>query len=433
MHLRRTKLALTLLLASSPLAAKALEGDVTVYGTLLPLLDNVRITGPTGAGLSPTTGGATLVRAADYTGAGVPQRFRLSSGTSNIGFKGGLDVLGEDLQVFFQLESAVSPDGDAPNAWASRNSAVGVKGTFGRAFLGNWDTPYKFPLLIIGALRGLNPFDNTITANPGFNVPGTITAGGRVNNKQDASFNRRQGNSLQYWTPVLSGFSARLAAAANETKTTATPTSPSLSPELDSALLTWSGGPVMVNYGYERHQDYFGLAQLGASPGATATNRSSTDEGHEVVVQVKLPTDTRIAAAGEQLSYRTTDQTAGAVDRYTRLAYWAIVQQRLGPHGAWVSFGQADAGECHLKGGGQCTAKGLGATNWAVGYVYALNKAADVYAAYYEILNDRSGSYAMLPSPTSVVAPGGDTRGVGVGILYTFSATAKFGAPAGTP
>jgi predicted porin len=432
MHPRCTKLALALLLASSPFAAKALEGDVTIYGTLLPLLDNARVTGPTGAGLSPATGGATLVPAASYTGAGVPQRFRVSSGTSNIGFKGGLDVLGEDLQVFFQLESAVSPDGDAPNAWASRNSAVGVKGSFGRVFLGNWDTPYKYPLLIIGALRGLNPFDNTITANPGFNVPGTITAGGRVAGKADASFNRRQGNSFQYWTPVLSGFSARLAAAANETKTTATATSPSISPELYSALLTWSGGPVMVHYGYERHQDYFGLAQLGGSAGATATNRSSTDEGHEVVVQVKLPTDTRIAAAGEQLSYRTTDQTAGAVDRYTRLACWAIVQQRLGPHAAWLSFGHADAGECRLRGGGHCTAKGLGATNWAVGYAYALTKSADVYAAYYETQNDHSASYALLPSP-GTVAPGGDTRGFGVGILYTFAATAKLGAPAGTP
>lgn len=431
MHLRRP--ALALLLASSPLAVQALEGDVTIYGTFLPFLDNARVTGATGAGLSPANGGATLVPGASYTGAGVSQRFRLSSGTSNIGFKGGLDVLGEDLQVFFQLESAVSPDGDAPNAWASRNSAVGVKGSFGRAFVGSWDTPYKYPLLIIGATRGLNPFDNTITANPGFGVPGTVTAGGR-GGKADASFNRRQGNGVQYWTPVLFGLSARLAAAANETKTTDTATVPSISPELYSALLTWSGGPFMVSYGYERHQDYFGLAQLGGNS-PSSTNRSSTDEGHELVAQVKLPTGTRIAAVGEWLSYRSTDLAAGALNRHERLAYWTIAQHRVGPHAAWASFGQADAGECTVRGG-PCTTRGLGATHWAVGYLYSLNKSADVYAAYYEMINDRSGSYAILPSlpiATSQIAPGGDTRGLGVGLLFTFAGTAKVGAPAGTP
>lgn len=428
----RRLLLLAALLLALPAAGRALEGDVTIYGTLLPFLDNARVTGATGAGLSPANGGASMVPAAGYTGAGVPQRFRVTSGTSNLGFKGGLDVLGDDLQVFFQVESAISPDGDAPNAWASRNSAVGVKGKFGRAFAGSWDTPYKYPLLLIGAMRGLNPFDNGITANPGFNVPATITAGGRTGGKSDASFNRRQGNSFQYWTPVLYGFSARLAAGANETKTAATATAPGISPELYSALVTWTGGPAMISYGYERHQDYFGLAQLGGSAGATFTNRSSTDQGHEVVVQLKLPTETRIAGAAEYLAYRTSDRTAGGVDRYTRVAYWAIVQQRLGDHSLWASLGQADAGSCHLSGGAQCSAKGLGATAWSVGYLYSLAKAADVYVAYYETRDERSASYAVLPSP-GTVAPGGDTRGLGVGILYTFAGTAKFGAPAGTP
>lgn len=424
--------SLMVMAALLPAAASALDGGVTVYGTLLPFLDNARVSNPTAPGLTPAGGGASQVPAAAYTGVAVPQRFRLTSGTSNVGFKGGLDVLGEDLQVFFQVESAVSPDGDPPNAWASRNSAVGLKGRFGRVLVGNWDTPYKWPLLLVGATRGLNPFDNSITANPGFGVPGTTTQGGRVNGKADAAFNRRQGNSLQYWTPEWNGLSARLAFGTNESKTSDTAGAPSVSPALYSGLVSWTSGPLVVRYAYERHEDYFGLSQLGGSPGATFTNRSSTDEGHEVIVQGSLPTGTRLSGVVERLSYENEERTAGAVRRFSRWAYYLLAQQRLGPHQLFGTFGQAEAGECSVEGGGPCTTRGLGAVQWNVGYVYSLAPAADVYAAYYETRNDRSASYGVVGGP-GTVAPGGDTRGVGVGLLFTFSATATVGAPKGTP
>ncbi|ACL63709.1 porin [Anaeromyxobacter dehalogenans 2CP-1] len=427
-HRRSLALLAALLL---PAAASALEGDVTLYGTLMPFFDNARVSDPTRPGLSPATGGATQVSDAAYTGVAIPQRFRLTSGTSNIGFKGGFDVLGEDLQVFFQVESAVSPDGDAPNAWASRNSAVGVKGKFGRAFFGNWDTPYKYPVLLVGAVRGLNPFDNTITANPGFGVPGTTTQSGRVNGKADAAFNRRQGNSVQYWTPELYGFSARLAYSANESRTVASATAPSISPTISSGLVSWAYGPLLLRYAYERHQDYFGLSQLGGSP-VSLTNRSSTDQGHEAIAQLALPTGTRVSLVGERLSYENEDRAVGAVREYARLAYYALLQQRFGAHQVFGSFGQSDAGECKVVGGGACTVNGLGATQWNAGYSYALTKAADVYVAYYETRNDRSASYGVVGGP-GAVAPGGDTRGFGLGLLYTFAATANVGAPKGSP
>ncbi|MGC3997034.1 MAG: porin [Anaeromyxobacter sp.] len=421
---------LLIALLSTPLAASALEGEVTVYGTLMPFVDNARVTGATAPGLTPATGGATQVAAAAYTGVDVPQRFRVTSGTSNLGFKGGLDVLGEDLQIVFQIESAVSPDGDAPNAWASRNSAVGVKGKFGRALVGNWDTPYKYPVLMVGALRGLNPFDNAITANPGFGVPGTTTQSGRINAKADAAFNRRQGNSLQYWSPEFYGLSARLAASVNETRTAASATAPSVSPTLYSALLSYVNGPLTLRYAYERHVDYFGLSQLGGSAGATLTNTGSTDQGHEVIAQVSLPTGTKLSAVGERLSYENDEQADGAVRSYQRLAYYALVQQRFGDHQVFGSFGQAAAGDCKVVGAGACSTSGLGAQALALGYSYGLTKTADVYAAYYQTTNDRSGTYGVVGGP-GAVAPGGDTKGFGVGILYTFSATAAVGAPKG--
>ncbi|BDU72694.1 porin [Mesoterricola silvestris] len=404
--------------ACLPFTASAQASEVTIYGTFLPFADNIRTTGATAPGLSPATGGASLVSAAAYTGINLPARNRVTSGTSNLGFKGDYRI-NEDLKVFWQVESAVSPDGDAPNALTSRNSAVGLKGSWGTVFFGSWDTPYKYPILFVGALRGLNPFDNAITANPGFNVPGTTTQTGRANSKADASFNRRQGNSLQYWTPTWNGFSARIAYSAGEGKTVASATSASVTPDLWSALVTYQKGPFGISYAHERHNDYFGLAQMGGSAAATLTNTTSKDDGDELVAHYTFPTGTKLSVIAERLAYNTTDSVVGNVNSYERDAWYALVQQKLGAHQLWASLGSAGAGKTTRTGGAPASSDGLGGRQWTVGYSYALAKCADLYASYYCMTNDRSASYALFP-PAGTVAPGADTKGFGMGLLYTF-------------
>ncbi len=426
-HVKRILRTATLVLLALPLAPRALDGEVTVYGTLMPFADNARVSGATEA--SPSDG-ATQVPGSAYTGVDVPQRFRLGSGTSHLGFKGGLDLLGEDLQVFFQVESTVSVDAaDSPNSWASRNTGVGLKGKFGRVLLGNWDTPYKYPTPFVGPIRGLNSFDNALVGTPGFGVPATTTQSGRAGKAADAAFNRRQGNSVQYWSPELHGFSARLAVSLNESKTVP-PASPSVSPTLYSGVVSYVRGPLTVRYAYERHQDYFGLSQLGGSAAATTANDSSTDQGHLVVVQAALPTGTRLSGMAERLSYENADDTPGVVNAYARYAFYALAQQRFGSHQLWASYGLALRGTCEVAGGGACTTRGLGASQLGAGYSYAIGKSFDLYAAYYQLANDRSASYAVVGGP-GAVAPGGTTRGLGLGFLYTFSATATAGAPKG--
>jgi predicted porin len=403
-----------------PFLASAQASQVQIYGTFNPMVDNIKTSGATAPGLSPATGGATLVTAATYTGdlGNLPSRNRMTSGTSNIGFKGSYKV-SDDLKVIWQIESAVSPDGDPPNAWTSRNSCLGLEGSWGTVFYGNWDTPYKYPILFVGALRGLNPFDNALTANPGFNVPGTTTQNGRVNTAADAAFNRRQGNSVQYWTPNLNGFSGRVAYSVNEGKTTATTTVPSTSPTLWSALLSYKAGAFNISYGHEQHNDYFGLAQLGGSAGATATNASSKDMGNELVASYAFSTGTKISAIAEKLSYDTDDTVVGRVNHYERTAFYLLVQQRWAAHQLFGSYGKAKEGSVTVVGGGPATANGLGGAQWSAGYSYGLSKTADLYAAVYGMNNDRSATYALFP-PVGKVAPGASTKGFGLGILYTF-------------
>jgi len=403
-----------------PCIAFAQSTEVQIYGTLMPLVDNIKTSGATAAGLSPATGGATMVAAAAYTGdlGNLPARNRMTSGTSNLGFKGSYKI-NDDLKLIWQIESAVSPDGDAPNAWSSRNSCLGLQGSWGTVFYGIWDTPYKYPILMVGALRGLNPWDNALTANPGFNTPGTTTQTGRANSAADAAFNRRQGNSIQYWTPNLNGFSARVAYSVNEGKTTATATVPSVSPDLYSLLLAYKVGSFNISYGYERHNDYFGLAQMGGSAGASATNTGSKDQGNELIAQYSFSTGTKISAIAEKLSYDTSDTVVGKVNHYERNAFYVLLQQRWGAHQLFGAYGKANAGSCTVVGGGPATANGLGGAQWSAGYTYSLGKNADVYTSVYGMNNDRSASYCNFP-PVGRIAPGASTTGFGLGILYTF-------------
>jgi predicted porin len=403
-----------------PCLAFAQATPVQIYGTFNPMVDNIKTSGATQPGLSPATGGATMVAATAYTGdlGNLPARNRMTSGTSNIGFKGSYKV-NDDVKVIWQIESAVSPDGDAPNAWTSRNSCLGLETTWGTVFYGIWDTPYKYPILFVGPLRGLSPFDDAIIANPGFNVPGTTTQTGRANTAADAAFNRRQGNSIQYWTPNLNGFSARVAYSVNEGKTTATATVPSVSPTLWSALLSYKAGAFNISFGHEEHSNYFGLAQMGGSTGATATNATSKDTGNEVVAAYAFSTGTKISAIVEKLTYDTDDTAVGRVNHYERNAFYVLLQQRWGAHQLFGSYGNANAGSATVVGGGPATANGLGGSQWSGGYVYSLSKTADLFVSAYGMNNERSASYALFP-PVGRVAPGASTSGFGLGILYTF-------------
>lgn len=403
-----------------PFLASAQASPVQIYGTFNPMVDNIKTSGATQPGLSPANGGATMVPLTAYTGdlGNLPARNRMSSGTSNIGFKGNYKV-SDDVKVIWQIESAVSPDGDAPNAWTSRNSCLGLETTWGTVFYGIWDTPYKYPILFVGALRGLNPFDDAIIANPGFNVPGTTTQNGRVNAAADAAFNRRQGNSIQYWTPNLNGFSARVAYSVNEGKTTATASVPSVSPTLWSALLSYKIGGFNISYGHEEHSDYFGLAQLGGSAGATATNASSKDTGNELIASYAFSTGTKVSVIAEKLTYDTDDTAVGKANHYERNAFYVLLQQRWAAHQLFGSYGKANAGSVTVVGGGPATADGLGGAQWSVGYVYSLSKTADLFASAYGMNNDRSASYSLFP-PVGKVAPGASSTGFGLGILYTF-------------
>jgi len=392
-------------------AAAAPETDWSLYGTLLVELDNVKADGAsTGASTAPLMTGTT------YAPVNVPARNRVSGGGSNIGFKGGTR-LSSDLKVIWQMESAIQLDGDTPTTLAGRNSGIGLEGPWGTVLVGQWDTPYKNIQQAVQQLKTTVQFDAWLLNNAGFNTPPTTTASSPTSDKKDATFSRRQGNSLQYWSPVVSGFQAKVMYSVNEGKPASSATAPQASPWVISANLTYKVGPLTAMYAYERHHDYFGLNRMLSS--TIGTKATSKDEGHELGLFLNLPSNTRVTAVFEQLKYQTDGQAATLVNEYKRFAWHTSVAQSFGAHKVWLAYGSAAAGSGTLTSGAAVTTDGLGAQQYTLGYSCALNKATDAFAAVYGMKNDKSAQYGLYPQVTTL-ACGADTKGMGLGLVYKF-------------
>ena len=123
-------------------------------------------------------------------------RMNLSSNASRLGFKGSKRI-GEltgiwqvEQEILFNMGNGTS---DTYNRLASRDTFAGLQGDFGTVRAGKFDTPFKV------AREPFNLFGDQL---------GDMRNLTRVN---DAKFDERLNNMLEYQTPVMSGFQAKLA------------------------------------------------------------------------------------------------------------------------------------------------------------------------------------------------------------------------------
>ncbi len=399
--------------------------NLQIYGFLAPMIDQVSVSGA--SAVAPANR-PSMLGAPAYSGAGNGSVMRMQSSVSHIGFRGTED-LGAGLAALFQLESGVQVDTGAvtgSGAFFNRNTRVGLSGSFGTVFAGNWDTPNAWSHL--GFTNGVrNPYagdSSSIFLTPGFNIPHSATAENRANSPADASFNRRQGNSLQYWSPNWSGFSFRLAYSLAEGEKTAA-NGAKYSPTVFGLGTEYATGPWVLRYVYQQHNDYFGLGWVGPnaaanpdSPGSTA--RSAKDTNHRLIARYSVNPNWTLQGAYDRLSYSASGLAPGAVDRYSRGAYSAQVLYRQAQHTAWFNVGAAQDGTCARAGGAACNTSELGARMWSLGYRYDLSRRTDVFASVYQVRNRANGQYGVFPRPTSPIAPGSQQRGITLGIEHSF-------------
>jgi predicted porin len=406
-------------------AALAQGSSVTIYGTFNVDFENVERDGATGVG-----------QANSFTASGggdLESRNRVSSNSSNIGFRGTED-LGNGLKAIFQCESGVAVDSGAASSstgsFCTRNSNVGLNGPWGTVFYGNWDTPYKFVSLRqdpwyatgIGSHIG-------IIGTPGFGVATTTVASlPTFGTGPTASFDRRQGDSVQYWSPSWNGLSFRATYSANEAKS-ADDAVPEVNPYLWGGAVIYENGPLYVYGAYERHEDNFGLSALtAAADNPTATNDASEDQGIKVGVGYTFG-NTTLNLLYENLDYESDQAGVGLVSDYDRDAFYVSLLHKIGAWTLRAGYGHADEGDCDANGI-SCNSDELGADEYTVGASYSFSKRTDVYALYVYIDNDDLASYNFGVNALAAPALGGtiggtagvgaSVSGFGLGIRHTF-------------
>ena len=386
--------------------AQAPSAGVQLYGGIDTSLNNFRL----------SDGGA----------ADVKKNVFYSSGLRTIFGIRGQEPLGRGLTAWFQLESTVAGTGrinpqiQPGFQLGGRNSAAGLRGGWGDVLVGQWDMPYKvntFPIIvpttqgmgsvygsILGNPNGAGNADTTgtepqlVCANPtlaGANPAITCT----MTEGSPTSFVRRASNVLQYWSPVMGGFQARIGTQFSDAVKVPGVTGDRES-EIWSASLSWTGGPITVGAGYETHRDF--------------QFDGGKDNGYSLMATYKLGA----ATLGGYFERLDTDGPApGAEIEATNWAVMALFDTGTGQ--VTAVYGAARDPE------GAGAAADAGGKSWTVGYRHFLSKRTNVYAYFSQLENDAGSTRAFLSQPvnglgTAGVVAGQDVRVLGVGLNLTF-------------
>lgn len=310
---------------------------------------------------------------------------RVSNNRSVLGFRGSED-LGGGVSAIFQVEGTLSLDTGAGEL-ARRDTRVGLDGGFGTLFAGHWVTAYN------GATSGLDPFYPTTAGYMSIIGNGAGAAVDNVNNL--SSFDRRQANSIHYWSRPWKGIGLRLTHGLAEERP-----SSGAKPSLTSVAAVYDQGPWYATLAHERHHEYQG-------PGLR-------DSGTKLAVARRFG-DTRVALLAERLEYETP---AGGLDRN---AWYVSVTHQLGAHG--LRLGLARAGDGKGAGGNRVGfirgGARTGATHVTLGYEYTLSKRTALHAYVAHLDNEANGGYDFAINSLGA-APGATLKGATLGLRHAF-------------
>ena len=388
-----------------PIAAHA-QTNVTVYGKMYPDFTHVNVSG------ALPNGAATSTLAPTGKGTNNVNMNAMDSVNSRLGFRGKED-LGGGLKAIFQLEMGFNSDSGAASdssAPFSRNTFVGLSGSFGTIKLGNMDTVYKEigdQMNMLGIVSGNFMGTANILSKPAFT---TNTA---------SLFHLRRANSFYYESPDMAGFTGLFDWSPQETAGSA-------SSGVISTGVTYEHGPLYLALAYELHKDLFGGSNGVAGNGGTAAatsnlgtaGASSKDDAVRATIQYHFPQSWKAEIDVAQLRYTESGQAgAGKFDQYKHLAWALGVEKLIGPWTLAGSYGQGTAGSCSLTGGVACNTNGLDAKMFNAGVGYSFSKRTMLFGVYSYMGNDKGVQSNWLDGkPTA----GADISTFAVGISHSF-------------
>lgn len=294
---------------------------------------------------------------------------------SAIGFKGE-EKLGGGMSAWFQCESSADLRGVNQDGFCSRNSAVGLKGSFGNVFIGIWDTPFK-----------RSRVGNTGARDTGVYGTGHLLYGASTSTTDAASpgiHARRQRNSINYDTPVFGGFQGMISMTSTNASTNIAQTAPNAKERTVSVAGVYRSGPLAIGAGYTENTKAYNTATWAGDEDAWHINASYQ------LGSVKL---------GGAYTKQDADTAPGAS---AKLNAWHLGAewQVQGPHN--VHFGYTSVGDMKGTAGAAMgtrpvvnAAGDTGAKLWQVKYVHNFSKRTMGGLGYTHLKNDRNANYNL--------------------------------------
>jgi predicted porin len=297
---------------------------------------------------------------------------KVTSGMSNgtrLGFKGTED-LGNGMNALFVLEAGVNGDTGTSGQGGilfGRQAFAGLGGSFGTVTLGRQYAPeYNVTVFV-------DPFESGLEGDSKNIMQAVPDGGSRIN------------NSIKYATPVVGGFSGEFLYGAGEVAGNV-----KTGRQFGGAVAS-AAGPLEVRLGYHNHNNDAPAAPAPAAPGPASKNTILAATYNLNVVKLHA------AYAVNKGMFSSPMRTSGNPFGYPAPAPtpWSISQDStdtllgvtvpVGPHTFLASY---------LHKNDKMPAN-QDATQWAVGYRYALSKRTDLYASYALMSNKNGASYTV--------------------------------------
>lgn len=306
------------------------------------------------------------------------QRMNLSSNASRLGFRGSKKI--GTLTGIWQVETELQPNlGTSTtdnNRLASRDTFAGLQGNFGTLRAGKFDTPFKV------AREPFNLFGDQL---------GDMRNLTRVG---DARFDERLNNMLEYQTPVMSGFQARLAHSFHSGASAAVTNGVEQKDDATSLSLGYKGGNLEATLAFETY---------GANT-ATTGKREAT----RAAISYKVSPELRVVGFYQTADSKTGTKNEGADVTGVGLEYAATSNISLKAH-----YMDRKADAAHSD-----------ASMITAGAEYRYDKALRFYANYSSL--DNGSAVKLTPwkegrtAAPSAGANGKTTSGLSIGMRYDF-------------
>ncbi len=281
------------------------------------------------------------------------------SGT-RLGFKGTED-LGNNMKALFVLETGIAADKggfNQGNLAFARQSFIGLQSDAGTLTLGRQYTPFFLTLNGVA-----DPFASGLAGNAQNLIP---TSGIRMD------------NAVKYASPIFSGVSAEVAYGFGES------TADRVSRNVGGSI-GYSDGTLNVRLAHHRAND---------SSTGTTDNTSTM-----------LAANYKFEVAKVFAAYSDNDLQVSGVGKSRDLLIGVSVP--VGNHTFIASYINKDGR----------SASNLDASQFGLGYTYAMSKRTNLYAAWATIDNKRGG---VLYTVGNNSEPGSGDRAINLGVRHTF-------------